>query len=156
MSERNAVRHAFDRFGKSAGLEKKSGSWYHHSDEVISVVNLQKSQYGPQYYVNQGFCLREVDNERYPKSHQAHIVTRVEDLVPEIEEQLNVLLDLERDMPDERRIDGLVMLLNQRLLPLIERGDSIAGLRSMVEDGTLAGAGIRGSAQGALGMRSDT
>jgi hypothetical protein len=152
MSERNAVQQAFDRFGKDAGLEKKSGSWYRRGDEVISISNLQKSQYGPQYYFNQGFWLRQLGDERYPKSNQAHIVTRVEDLLPEAEQRIGELLDLDCEMPDEQRIEELLALLNQRLVPLIERGDSIAGLRSMVDDGTFAGAGIRGPAQEALGI----
>src|SRR6476659_6179213 len=46
MAERNAIQRAFDDF---AGFEKKSGSWYRISGEVISVSNLQKSQYGPVY-----------------------------------------------------------------------------------------------------------
>lgn len=40
MSERNAVQQAFDRFGQEAGFEKRSGSWYRRSDEVISIFNL--------------------------------------------------------------------------------------------------------------------
>jgi hypothetical protein len=69
MSGRNAVQQAFDRFGQDAGFEKKSGSWSRAGDEVISISNLQKSQYGPQYFFNQGFWLRELDDERYPKSN---------------------------------------------------------------------------------------
>lgn len=152
MSERNAVQQAFDRFGEDAGFEKKSGSWYRRGETVISISNLQKSQYGPQYYFNQGFWLRQLDDERYPKSHQAHIVARVEDLVPEAAQRIGQLLDLEFEMPDEERVDELVTLLSERLLPLIARGDSIAGLRSMVDDGTFAGAGVRGPAQEALGV----
>jgi Domain of unknown function (DUF4304) len=154
MSERNAVQLAIDRFGQEARFEKKSGSWYRRSDEVISVSNLQKSQYGPQYYFNQGFWLRQLDDERYPKSNRAHIVTRLEDLVPEVEQRIGELLDLDHEMSDEQRIDELVTLLNAHLLPLIERGDSLAGLRSMVDDGTLAGAGIQGPAQVALGINA--
>lgn len=154
MSERNAVQQAFDRFGEAADAEKKSGSWYRYRDEVISISNLQKSQYGPQYYFNQGFWLRQLDDERHPKHNQAHIVARVEDLAPEIERQVGELLDLDCEMPDEQRVEDLVALLNEHLLPLIERGESVAGLRSMVDDGTLASAGIRGPAQLALGIRT--
>lgn len=150
MSERNAVQRAFDRFGTEASFEKKSGSWYRRGDEVISISNLQKSQYGPAYYFNQGFWLRELGDERFPKSSQAHIVTRLEDLAPDAEQRIGELLNLEHEMPDEQRQDELVALLAERLLPLIDRGSSIVGLRAMVDDGTLAGAGIRGPAQQAL------
>lgn len=55
-------------------------------------------------------------------------------------------------MPEEQRVDELVALLKEHLLPLIERGGMIAALRSMVDDGTFVAAGIRGPAQEALGI----
>ncbi len=71
-------------------------------------------------------------------------------LVPGAEQRIGELLDLECELPEEQRTEELLTLLNERLLPLIERGDSIAGLRSMVDDGTFAGALISVSAQEAL------
>lgn len=150
MSERNAVQRAFDRFGTEAGFEKKSGSWYRRGDEVISISNLQKSQYGPAYYFNQGFWLRSLDKDQFPKSNHAHIVARLEDLLPDAEQRIGELLDLGHEMPDEERVDELVTLLCGRLLPVISRASSMVGLRAMVDDGTFAGAGIRGPAQQAL------
>jgi len=150
MSERDAVQLAFDRFGKEAGFEKKSGSWYRRGDEVIAVSNLQKSQYGPQYYFNQGFWLTQVADERFPKELKCHIRARLGSLLPDASSTVEQLLDLEHEMPDEQRIDELVTLLNDRLLPLIERGSSVAGLRALLDEGTFKAAGIRGPAQEAL------
>ena len=150
MSERNAVQVAFDRFGREAGFEKKSASWYGRSDEVISVSNLQKSQYGPQYYFNQAFWLRQVGDERFPKENKCHIRARVEDLLPAGSPRIEPLLDLAHRMPDEQRIEELVLLLNDRLLPLIERGSTVAGLRALRDDGVFRTAGITGPAQEAL------
>lgn len=96
MSERNALQRA--SIG-SAGFEKKSGSLYRRGDEVIEISNLQKSQYGPQYYFNQGFWLRELDDEPFPKSNLAHIAARIEDLLPEVEQRVGELLDLSSRCP---------------------------------------------------------
>ena len=151
MSERNAVQRAFDQFGKEAGFEKRSGSWYGLSDEVISISNLQKSQFGPQYYFNQAFWLRQLGEDRFPKENEAHIRARLGSLVPpEESERLERLLDLEYALPDEQRVTELVTRLRERLQPLIERGSSVAGLRSMLDDGTFSHAGIRGHAQDVL------
>jgi hypothetical protein len=147
---RNVVQEALERFGRQAGMEKKSGVWYRRSDEVIAVSDLQKSQYGPQYYVNQGFWLRALGDELYPKGSRCHISLRLETLVPEERHRIARLLDLEYEIADEQRIEELVALLNERMLPVIERGDSLAGLRAMVDDGTLGSAAIRGPAQQAL------
>jgi hypothetical protein len=152
MSASPVIQKAMNQFGRRAGLEKKSGAWYRRTDDLIAISKLQKSQYGPQYYVNQGFWLRQLGDERYPKESRWHITIRLETLAPDERDRIGRLLDLEHEMPDEQRVEELVALLEERLLPVIERGGSLAGLRRMIEDGTLAGAAIRGPAQQALAV----
>jgi len=144
---RNPVQVALDRFGRSAGMELQRRAWYRRSEEMIAVSELQKSQYGPSYYVNQGFWLRTLGDERFPRQVSCHIRLRLEALVPEERERIMRLLDLEHELPDEQRIDDLVALLRERLLPVIERGSAVGGLRAMVGDGTLAHAAILRAAQ---------
>jgi hypothetical protein len=88
--------------------------------------------------------------ERYPQGSRCHISLRLETLVPEERHRIGQLLDLEHEIEDADRIEELVALLNERMLPVIERGSSLAGLRAMVDDGTLASAAIRGPAQQTL------
>lgn len=155
MSERNAVQQAFDGWGRVAGMEKKSGSWYRIGDEVISVTNLQKSQYGPSYYVNQAFWLRQLGDELYPKDNKCHIRLRLGSLLGEGSDRLEHLLDMDYLMDDSDRIQELTGILNGRLLPVIERGSSLAGLRSLLDEGVFKAAGIRGPAQQLLAAASD-
>jgi hypothetical protein len=150
MSTRNAVQQAFDEFGREAHFEKRSGSWYRHGEEVIAVLNLQKSQYGPQYYVNQAFWLRQLGDDRYPKEHKCHLRLRLEDVLPEAEAETRRLLDLEQPLPEEQRIEALLRLLRERLRPVIERAGSLDGLRSLRAEGAFAGAAVTGPAQQVL------
>jgi len=150
MSPRNVIQEALERFGRQAGLEKKSGAWYRRTDEVIAVSDLQKSQYGPRYYFNQGFWLRALGAETYPKGWRCHISLRLETLLVEERHRIAQLLDLEHEIADDDRIEELVALLGDRILPVIQRGGSLAGLRAMVDDKTLATAAIQGPAQQAL------
>ncbi len=150
MTERDAVQQAFDRFGRDAGFEKKSGSWYQQGEEVIAVSNLQKSQYGPSYYFNQAFWLRQLGDERYPKVNKCHVQSRLEGLLPDAERRIHELLDLEHPMSEEDRINEFVSLLERELLPVIEQGSSIGGLQAMLQAGKLARAGITGPAQPVL------
>lgn len=147
MSVRNVVQQAVDGWGKASGFEKRSGSWYRTSEEVISVLNLQKSQYGPSYYLNQAFWLRELGDERYPKENKCHIRLRLGSLLDADAARLDQLLDLDYAVPDIDRVVALTAILNDQLLPVIERGSSPAGLRSLLDEGVFKSAGIRGSAQ---------
>jgi hypothetical protein len=105
---RNAVQKAFDRFGRAAGFEKKSGAWYRRCDEVVAVVDLQKSQYGPQYYVNVAFWLRALGEEQYPKTWKSHVQVRLGSLLtPELAERAKRLLDLDQEIPVEQRTEEL-------------------------------------------------
>lgn len=152
MTKRNPAQEALQRYGRETGLERRSGAWYQAGDEVIAVADLQKSQYGPQYYFNLGFLLRTLTPDEYPKPSMAHVSARLEALVPEERDRIAQLLDLEHDLPDEQRIDELVALFKDRVSPLIARGSSMDGLRAMVENGTLATAAVRGPALRALGV----
>lgn len=147
MSERNIIQQTFDEFGREARFEKKSGSWYGRSEEVIAVSNLQKSQYGSRYFINQGFWLIHVDDERYPKPNKLHIQARLGALLPTKESRIDELLDLEYEMTDDQRRRELQTLLTDELLPLVKRGSTVEGLRAMVADGTFRRAGIGGPAQ---------
>ncbi|TQJ33450.1 uncharacterized protein DUF4304 [Arthrobacter sp. SLBN-122] len=68
---RNVIQTTFDGLMESAGFSKTSGSWYRITDDVITVVELQKSQYGLQYYVNIALWLRPLGETRTRRSRCA-------------------------------------------------------------------------------------
>jgi hypothetical protein len=96
------------------------------------------------------FWLRQVADERFPKDHTCHIRARVEDLLPEDASRIGHLLDLDHAMPGEQRVEELVALLNDRLLSLIERGSTVAGLRALRDEGAFRAAGVTGPALEAM------
>ncbi len=138
MSKRNAVRCAFDGFGRDAGMEKKSGSWYRRTPEIISVSNLQKSNYGPRYYFNQAFWLRSLGDELYPKEWHCHVRTRLAQAFPAREQEIEDLFKLDVPMSDEERIAAMRHILDGELAPLIERASTAVELRNMVDEGVLS------------------
>lgn len=64
MSARNVLQTAFDEFAKSAGFTKESGTWCRRQPDVIGVIELQKSQYGAQYFANVALWLLDDDDRR--------------------------------------------------------------------------------------------
>jgi hypothetical protein len=79
---------------KSKGFTKKGMNWYFATAECICLINLQKSQYGGQYYVNNAILVRSLDNDEYPKVEKCHINIRLEQLVPN-KSEIKLALDLE-------------------------------------------------------------
>ncbi len=96
--------------------------------------------------------MRPLGSERYPREERCHIGLRLDTSLSGAGKRIQQLLDLEEPIPDDQRSAELVQLMQQSVLPLVERGCSIEGLRAMHEDGTLDGAAIRGPAYGLLGV----
>jgi hypothetical protein len=131
MSERNVVQTTFDEFGKSSFGAKKSGSWYRRSEETIVVLNLQKSNYGPSYYVNVAIWLLAAGAADAPKPSHCHVQTRLDRLLPaEMHDRLKALLDLDSPIGEDVRREELLALLGQHLLPLVEAAATLESLRS--------------------------
>jgi hypothetical protein len=81
---------------KSNGFSKKSNNWYWNNEEVILIVNLQKTQYGDQYYVNCAVALKSFGAEGFPKEHFSDIRFRLASVVPEEKrDKCNAVFDLE-------------------------------------------------------------
>lgn len=52
-------------------------NYYYNSDNLIVVINLQKSNFDNGYYINYGFCVKEIHNDlQYPKSNECDITGR--------------------------------------------------------------------------------
>jgi hypothetical protein len=143
----NIIQATFDGFMKDAGFSKKSGSWYGVNDEVITVVELQKSQYGLQYYVNLALWLRSLGEAKTPKEQACHVRTRLSRIVGSEEGRLSALLDLDVPMPDTVRAENLQSFLRTHLGPVLEATASLNGLRRDAGQRVVAQALVTGPAQ---------
>jgi len=130
MSTRNIIQLTYDAFGRNNGFTKKSGHWYLRQVETIAAIELQKSQYGLQYYINVAVWLLPLGEAQYPKEWTCHVRTRLDDLLPDLEERLRILLDLEAPMPDTDRSNELMAVLTTKLLPLLKASSTVADLNS--------------------------
>lgn len=151
MSTRNVLRSTFDDFAKAAGFAKKAGTWCRHQDETIAVLELQKSQYGPQYYVNVALWLLVLGEVDCPKEHACHLRSRLDELLPGYEDQLKVVLDLDNPtLAEADRRAKFESILSDQLLPIIGRSSTLEGVKALVADDHLGLFLITGSAQRVL------
>lgn len=132
------------------GFERKGNSWYHTTSEVIQVVNLQKSQYGAQYYVNCALWLRVIEEKTYPREEQCHIRQRLRSLTVD-KIYTDQLLDLDYPILGDRKT-LFTSLLAKDLAPFIKRSGSVLGVKELYTSNTLANAMIHGTALGYLEM----
>lgn len=68
---------------KALGFKKKARTWTRETQEAFQLVNLQKSQFGEQVYVNVAVYLKALGEETSPPEHRCHIRARLERIAPE-------------------------------------------------------------------------
>jgi hypothetical protein len=85
-----------------------------------------------------------------PREHACHLRSRLTRVLPEYEDQLTVVLDLDSTMAEEHRGATFLEILNERLLPLLESCSTVDGIRSLETTGVLSSFLIAGSAQRVL------
>ena len=103
------------------------------------MVNLQKSQYGRQYYVNFSVAFKAASKDDMPKAHQGDITFRLESIVPqEILARCKALLDLENSAvsDEERRTELKDLFVNYGLALLMQCG-SISTTAEALHNGQL-------------------
>jgi hypothetical protein len=129
---RKALLKVFDECLRPKGFRRKASTWYLEREEAILLVNLQRSQWGPQYYVNLAVWLKALGACSFPKQHLCHVRERLCSLVGK---QLSSALSFEGfagSIPEHTK-QTIVDALVQHGIPFLERWSTLRGVREMIE-----------------------
>ena len=72
-TRRQELEGAIDAILNAPGYRKLGATWRLDRGEVIAVVNLQKSSYADDFYLNLGIYLKDAGSESRPTEAQCHI-----------------------------------------------------------------------------------
>ncbi|HEY9268383.1 MAG TPA: DUF4304 domain-containing protein [Methylotenera sp.] len=96
------------------GFKKKGKNWWLQVNDVLQVINLQKSQYGNQFYINFGIYLGNVTGDEKVKINLCHIQFRLESILSANDRILiKQVLDLDNLMPEIERARELSLLMRR-------------------------------------------
>lgn len=116
----------FARFGKT---------WIRHNQEITGALNLQKSNFGFQYYFNLAFNISKLSSGDVTKVEQFHVWLRADYLSnfdgPTIAELLNFESS---DMPVDKRFNEIRVFLQSRVVSFLNTGMELDGLRKIAAD----------------------
>ena len=141
------------------GFKKKASAWYRQVNGMLQVVDLQKSAYGLQFFLN--LCCvpagMEVEGMPTPKEHKCPIRIRLTAAYPEQRTQIEESLDLERTgLADSMRQAALGGILEELVLPFCNNFTSVEVLRDAIQRGLFKRGAINGAAQGHLNLNEPT
>ncbi|MCB9981965.1 MAG: DUF4304 domain-containing protein [Rhodospirillales bacterium] len=141
MANSRLIREALSVPLEKAGFKKKSDTWYWGNDEVVLLLNLQKSQYGEQYYVNCGIGLKSLGAVDFPKENQGHIRFRLTTLADneESRKSIELLFDMESSpLYNQARQAKITHLIEELVLPIFQSCSSEVGVIKAVGAGLFA------------------
>jgi hypothetical protein len=123
-------------------LQNKRKTWYRPEKHTLLMVNLQKSDFGGQYYINLGVSLKSLAEDQWPPIHHCHIGRRLNTLAPD-RSGLKVALDLEcPHMNDKQRIQVVSSCMEEFALPFLFKLISIEGIKEALTERRLPGAAV--------------
>ncbi len=93
------------------GYKRKADTWYLYKSDFICVLNLQKSAWGNQYYINLCIYIKSNSGLEFPKEYQCHIRWRLTEETTNIS-GFNKSLDFEDDLTN---IEGKLTMINKAI-----------------------------------------
>lgn len=125
MVKKDFVKY-LDNLFKPFGFQKKGNNWYVESEELIKTINIQKSKFGDNYYLNYGFILKSLDLLNL----EMHIFNRLGSLNDAENQRIMKLLDFEQSIDEEQRRIELSSYIEKNMLEEFKRINTEADLLS--------------------------
>ena len=135
---------------RDRGWEKKGHSVYFVAEEVGVVLNVQKSPYAEQHYINVGFWFRSPEDSLRPKENKCPVGRRLERICPDAHELIVASTDSQHSSPD--RLSDLSEYLSTEVEPLLLSLLSKDALREAITSGRLGRGMLTVDAKRTLGL----
>jgi hypothetical protein len=142
--DEKTVREAIAKPLAQLNAIKRRNTWYVQSDQTLSAVNLQKSQWSRAYYLNIAIFLQaDFPRSKLPPEYRAEVRFRLDQLAAE-NHRLPDALNLENQMNNEERAQIITGLVQDIAVPIIRSSATIEGVRGLYNAGVLQRAFITG------------
>lgn len=97
------------------GFKRKGNNWFFSNNELVKLVNLQKSNYSNSFYINYGFIIKSIE-----LTTTTHVENRLSSIDKNEQKRITDLLDMEVDIPIEQRLIELKKLITEKIVTCIQ------------------------------------
>ena len=141
---------------KPAGFRRTGENWRRTSADTHQVVNLQKSEFDEQRFLNIGFWIRSLGpGVSAPRESKCHVRVRGDRIADNSRSEWNlhsVLALSEARLADDERLSLLRDYLEQDLLPFCDTAETLLGLAQLAAQSVLSAAFVHKDARPLLGL----
>ncbi len=120
---------------KTEGFKKKNSSFYKHTTDLILIINLQKSIYGDEFFINVTIWLKVIDDQEWPLYYKGHLIRRAEGFVKHekmFKDSLNYRYDNDDVTLIKSKIDYAVNVIRDEIVPYLAQYETLDDIRNMV------------------------
>jgi Domain of unknown function (DUF4304) len=140
MMDKKSLESVFGARLIADGFNKKGSSWYRQAGDMLQLVNLQKSSWGMQFYVN--LCCvpagMDVEGMPMPKVHKCPIQIRLDSMFPAQSADIKEVFDLELgSISDSERKERATRIVNELVLQFLAYTRDIPSVRQSIAEGRL-------------------
>jgi len=137
---------------KPLGFSKRGKHWARATAQCFCLVNLQKSDFGDQFYVNLGAFVKQLDPQATaPLEHHCHYRIRLTRVVPD-RAALERCLDFENEVGEEERFKTINSALRDYGVGWLKSVETLEGIRERLIKGADKGAAVTLSLKTLLGV----
>jgi hypothetical protein len=137
-----AIEGAIGAFAARHSFIRERGKWRRSSADTTLGIDLQRSRFGPQFYINLGLSLNALSLPPGRRRPNWHISLRLNELAPDEDSHIIKLLDSDASLSDTVRRVELESLLERWASPFVEAADTLRGVRGLVASGVLDTAAV--------------
>lgn len=114
---------------KPLGAKRKGrATFVLETQDLIKMVEIQKSDFSQLCYLNYGFTLKQVPTDGLKE----HLMKRATSQDPIIREQIDRWLDLDSDILDSERAQGIEWIIDEIVLPEIQHINTENDLKEFI------------------------
>jgi hypothetical protein len=135
MIDKKNLKEAIANPLEKADFSFRGQTWYINGQDVLIVINLQKSSWDDMNYMNIGFWLKGLGEPSYPSYNHCHLYFRLERLFPEQSELILTSCSLEKS--NIRLLVDLSGFIEKSLVPFLKECTKEEKLKELMAKGEL-------------------
>lgn len=131
----NPIKGIVKDYMKKSGFRCKKNTWYRQCNDLIQAINIQKSAWGDQYYIN--LCFEYYDGTflypseyNFPGAYMFSLSIRIEDAVSNVDlETLNYNIHYELEQREKAIMDIFI-----KSIEYLNKNNSTKDLKTMFKN----------------------
>ena len=135
--DKNALEQIFSLKLKLQGFKKAGRTWHRQSGDFVQVINLQKSAFGLQFYVNVALAPIGMPIKGLPTPSENHCPIRIRLDILSAEDSA-IIFNIGNDMSDMERTAKIEQIFVSELFPFLDKISTLQEVRNACTTGSFS------------------